>query len=288
MTDLMPVDLQAQVKKAELMAASSLLPDAYRKQPANLLWAMEMAQALDVTLAQAVTGISVINGKPSMSAEMMRALVLRAGHRFTVTTLTDKAATVTVARREWPDDAQQFTFTWEDALHAGLAGSGTYKKHPKAMLLARATSLACRAVFPDVVSGMGYTPDELSPAAHTPSEARVVDTTRLHPQPAPDPKPEPEPVLVADDDGVIIDAELVEEPEPDGLDEFERTDTDAITPAQMKKLHALLRELGVGNRDDGLEMIGNIVGREVESTKTLTKDEASMVIDTLAQMEANQ
>jgi hypothetical protein len=143
------------------LAEASLLPDSYRKQPANIMVAMELAEALQIPLIQAINGVSVIKGKPTMSAELMRALVLRAGHRFKVETATDEGCRVLVARREWPDDVSEFVFTMKDAQRAGLASGDQYKKHPKAMLLARATSQACRAVFPDVIAGVSYTPDEL-------------------------------------------------------------------------------------------------------------------------------
>ena len=277
------VALSDQMKKAEVMAGSSLLPESYRKQPANLLWAMELAEALDVSLAQAITGITVIQGKPTMSAEMMRALVLRAGHRFRVSEMSETSVTVDVARKEWPDDVQRFTFSMADAQHAGLAGSGTYKKHPKAMLLARATSMACRAVFPDVVSGMGYTPDEIG--HDTP--VKRVDTSRLTPRPAVErvePTAETEHRTYADIDeetGEILDAEVLDiEPETEPFDD----EPEMITAAQSRKLFACLKALHIDDRDHGLSMIGDILARPVESTKTLTKAEASMVIDTLDEM----
>lgn len=262
------IALSDQIQKAKLLADSSILPESYRQKPSNLLWAMELADALDVSLAQAITGITVIQGKPTMSAEMMRALVLRAGHRFTVTEMTDKAVAVTVARKEWPDDVQQFTFSMADAQHAGLAGSATYKKHPKAMLLARATSMACRAVFPDVVSGMGYVPDEIG----NDDPVRRVDTARLTPV---DEHP------VDTETGEILDAEVLDvEPETEPFDD----QPEMITAAQSRKLFACLKALHIDDRDHGLSMIADILARPVESTKTLTKDEASMVVSTLDEM----
>ena len=277
------VALSNQIQKAKLLADSSILPESYRRQPSNLLWAMELAEALDVSLAQAITGITVIQGKPTMSAEMMRALVLRAGHRFRVSEMSETSVTVDVARKEWPEDVQQFTFSMTDAQHAGLAGSGTYKKHPKAMLLARATSMACRAVFPDVVSGMGYTPDEIG--HDTP--VKRVDTSRLTPRPAVErvePTAETEHRTYADIDeetGEILDAEVLDvEPETDPLDD----EPEMITAAQSRKLFACLKALHIDDRDHGLSMIGDILARPVESTKTLTKAEASMVVSTLDEM----
>ena len=296
------VALSDQMKKAQVMADSSLLPESYRKQPANLLWAMELADALDVSLAQAITGITVIQGKPTMSAEMMRALVLRAGHRFTVTDMTDQSVTVTVARREWPDDVQQFTFSMADAQHAGLAKSATYQKHPKAMLLARATSMACRAVFPDVVSGMGYTPDEIG---HD-DPARRVDTSRLTPKTTPKvvaervetaPEPTenaPETVLIDAETGEILpesDAESAPDVSSDDSFALEIVDEPAknapetvtetpLTATQSGLITALIKTLGFG-KTEGLAFYSATVGRPITATRDLTRDEADVVIAAL-------
>ena len=279
------IALSDQMKKAEVMAASSLLPESYRKQPANLLWAMEMADALDVSLAQAITGISVIQGKPTMSAEMMRALVLRAGHRFTVTDMSDQAVIVTVARKEWPDDVQQFTFSMADAQHAGLAKSATYQKHPKAMLLARATSMACRAVFPDVVSGMGYTPDEIG---HD-DPVRTVNTARLTPQKAPEVTVEvvesaSEVVEVDTETGEIVSESAPEEDilEAETVDELPEivAENQPLTAAQSGRITALLKQTGFG-KTEGLAFYAATIGHPVKATRELTESEASQIIAAL-------
>jgi phage recombination protein Bet len=61
------------------------------------------------------------------------------------------------------------------------------------------------------------------------------------------------------------------------------------TEPQSKKLAILLRELDMNDRTEALSYIGGIVGRDVDSTKTLTVAEASTVIDHLQKMadEAN-
>ena len=288
------IQLADQIDKAKLLADSSILPDSYKRQPANLLWAMELADALDVSLAQAITGITVIQGKPTMSAEMMRALVLRAGHRFTVSDMTDQAVTVTVARKEWPDDVQQFTFTMADAQHAGLAGSATYKKHPKAMLLARATSMACRAVFPDVVSGMGYTPDEIGHA----ESPRRVDTSRLTPRNAPEVDVER---VENDDLDVITDTEtgeILPDNDPEDaileaetvdelpMDEPEPGTPQPLTATQSGLITALIKTAGFG-KPEGLAFYSATVGRPVKATRDLTTDEAAEVIAALQGLTAD-
>lgn len=156
--------LEAQMTYSKALAASDLLPAAYRGKPANVLVALALGEALGLSPTTALYGINVIQGKPTLSAETMRAVVLGHGHTFDVVAFTAEEAVVRVARRERPGDTSDFSFTSEDAHRAGLTG-GNYDKYPKAMLLARATSQACRAVFPDVLAGVSYTPEELEAPA---------------------------------------------------------------------------------------------------------------------------
>jgi hypothetical protein len=58
-------------------------------------------------------------------------------------------------------------------------------------------------------------------------------------------------------------------------------DTDAVTPGQMRMLHALLNEYGLGDRETALAWIGLQIGREIDTSKALSKDEASRVIGAL-------
>jgi hypothetical protein len=56
---------------------------------------------------------------------------------------------------------------------------------------------------------------------------------------------------------------------------------DGITAQQQKLLHVLLGKTGRSQRDVALVWIAGVIGREIESTKELTKREAGTVIDTL-------
>jgi hypothetical protein len=65
----------------------------------------------------------------------------------------------------------------EDAKMAGLAGKNNWKTYPRAMLMARCTSELCRILFPDVIAGLSYTPEEIVsiegielPQEHIPEE----------------------------------------------------------------------------------------------------------------------
>jgi hypothetical protein len=191
MSDLVRID---PMKQAELLAASTLVPDAFRGKPANVYLALMFGEALGIHAATALSSIVVVKGKPTMSAELMRALVQQHGHRFRIESSTATEAVVICARKEWPEDTSTFTFTMEDAQLAGLAGSDTYKKHPKSMLLARVTTMACRAMFADVIAGISYTPDELEPTIAqkvqpadvwvTPAPAPAIEMEQQEPIPA--------------------------------------------------------------------------------------------------------
>lgn len=183
-------DLKVRLYYAEQLAKASMLPDHLRDKPANVLLVLELGRSLGIEPITALSSISVVKGRPTMSAELMRALIQRAGHRFRIRISTATHCHIEAARREYPDDTSDFTYSLEDAQLAGLAGSETYKKHPKAMLLARCTTMTARAVFADVIAGISYTPDELDEPV---APARVYTST----------DPAVEPIDVTD--AVIVD-----------------------------------------------------------------------------------
>ena len=59
----------------------------------------------------------------------------------------------------------------------------------------------------------------------------------------------------------------------------------AITTAQSKKMYGLLRDKGKDDKDLALVYIAGVVGHEVGSTKDLTVEEASPVIDALDKLD---
>lgn len=65
---------------------------------------------------------------------------------------------------------------------------------------------------------------------------------------------------------------LPDAPEPAG---------DGITDAQQRKLHAALRDADLTDRDAALAFISQEIGREITSTKELSRREASVAIDSL-------
>ena len=108
---------------------------------------------------EAVSGIALIQGKPTISADLLATLVKR--HPRYDYRVIDHSETV--CRIEFSQDGEVngvSEFTTEDAQKAGLTGP-TWKKYTKALLFARALTQGTRWYCPDVTSSAAYTPEEL-------------------------------------------------------------------------------------------------------------------------------
>jgi hypothetical protein len=151
-----------QLALARELASSQLLPRQYQKNPANLLYAIQYAEAIAVHPIAAVTGIHVIEGKPTASAQLIGGLVRRAGHvlrvRFDRASMT---ASATIIRADDPDFAFESVWTMDRARSANLANKAVWKQYPDAMLKARAITEVARDACPEALFGIIYTPEEL-------------------------------------------------------------------------------------------------------------------------------
>ncbi|MEU8682957.1 hypothetical protein [Streptomyces sp. NPDC048611] len=160
-TPALASNLRDMVRYAEELANAQLLPGQYRRQPANVLYAMEYGRTLGITPIAAITGIHVVEGKPTASAALISGLVRRAGHKLRVRG-NDKEAWAQIIRSDDPDyDGYQVTWTMDRARQAGLANKSVWKQYPAAMLKARAITEVARDACEEVLFGLHYTPEEL-------------------------------------------------------------------------------------------------------------------------------
>lgn len=150
-------------EELKFIVNSELVPKAYRGKPADMFACVLLGRQLGIGDMHALRSIYVVDGKASISAELMVALARQRGHSITATYAEDRV-TVTGTRG---DTGDEITVTWTKSMaeRAGLAGKDVWKKYPEAMLWARAVSQLSRMLFPDVLAGVSYTPDEaeLSP-----------------------------------------------------------------------------------------------------------------------------
>jgi hypothetical protein len=166
---LSPRNLAEAMEFAKIIAQSDMVPKDYVNKPGNVLVAVQTGAELGLKPMQSLQGISVINGRPSIWGDAMRALVI--SHPEFEDLHEDKQdthCTVTLKRRG--RSAVVTTFTMEDAKKAGLAGkSGPWQTAPKRMLQMRAFAFAARDLFADALKGIKST-EELR---DYPAEERV-------------------------------------------------------------------------------------------------------------------
>jgi hypothetical protein len=226
----------------------------------------------------------VIDGKPSASADLIASLVRRAGHKLRVSG-DDTHAVAQIIRADDPDFTYEARWDLDKARQAGLLGKGTWKNYPAALLRSRAITEVARMGASDALYGVIYTPEELgvqvdddgAPVAEVAVLPERSGVSRLRAAVTPV-EPAPAAVVVGSEP---VEAEVVpDEPAP-AASAAPAVNGQAVSRPQLGMLHALLADNGIDDRDAGLAYIASVLGRDVASSKDLSKREASQVIDAL-------
>jgi hypothetical protein len=146
-------------EQAAIYVKSGLLPKAI-DTPEKAILIMLKGRELGIPPLQALSGIYVVDGKPTMGAELMLTQIrkLVAGARIEFAHQDEKSCVIQAARPG--ENLQTFSFTIEDAQKAGVLAKDNWRKYPKTMLRWRAISIMAKSLFSDAVAGC-YTPDEL-------------------------------------------------------------------------------------------------------------------------------
>jgi len=289
------------------IASTDFVPEAMRGKPAMVAAAILYGRELGMEPMTSLRSINVIKGKPSLSSESMRALVLSAGHdiRFVEMTAT---RCIIEGRRKGQDEPTRVTYTMDDAKKAQLAGQSQYSKMPRQMLAARATAELCRLIFADVIGGLIAAEEVEDTEADTPAPTTSMqrkkptkvlpETVEVIEEPVVEAVIE-EPIEPVEDvvEAEVVDAEVVEEPvvlPPGALrlrEAFNETkkpkEARQVSVEQMGRIMATFNEIGIKDRIQRLTISRALAGREtLESAKDLSMSEASAVIDGLEILKA--
>ncbi len=180
-SSLEPTTLAEAMRFADLLAQSSMVPDAFRDKPANVLLAIAWGKEIGLGALQALQNIAVIKGRPTLWGDAALALVRGhpscAGVREGVDGEGDDMHgwCEVVRRGEAP---QRRTFSVADAKKANLwTKSGPWSEYPKRMLQLRARGFAIRDVFPDALRGVVLAEE----AQDEPEAPRFVENTATDP-----------------------------------------------------------------------------------------------------------
>jgi hypothetical protein len=221
---------------------------------ANGTGALIYGAELGLTPMNALTEVFVVHGRPSIYANTMVALLQAAGHEIWTESISDTSCTVH-GRRAGSTHVEPVTFTIADAKRAGyVAKNQKYVTDPQAMLYARAASICCKRVAPEVLKGI-------------PSFEEVQDDPRVQHAEAPPVRQAP-----------VTAAELVAAPTP------------AAEPAgngrdrMLRSILATLDHLGVTGKDAMRRVVAALAGRPIGSAAELTAEELAQVDNALDQM----
>ena len=149
------------------------------RQAAQAAVKVMAGQELGFGPVASMTGIYIVKGRVTLSANLMAAAIKGSVYDYRVREHTAEKCVIDFYGPNVQGDQMEkigtSEFSMGDAQSAGLAGSETYKKFPRNMLFSRALSNGAKWYCPDVFGGGPvYTPDELTHEVTYDAEGAVV------------------------------------------------------------------------------------------------------------------
>jgi hypothetical protein len=174
-------DWDSKMKFADQLVKTGFLPKAV-DTAGKALAIIFAGQEIGIPPMHALRSINVIQGKPSLAAELQLALFKQRGGRSKW--IRSDADVAEIWLRHPNGDEHTETFTMDDAKRASLVKKDGWQFYPKAMLRARAITAGLRAVAPDIIAGI-YDPEELGADVTVDGEIVVPPTKGLEAAPMP-------------------------------------------------------------------------------------------------------
>lgn len=295
------LEADAAYQLAQKLVDTTFCPKQYRSKPAEAAAAMLAGAEVGLSPMASLRSFDDIQGTAAPRALTLRAIAQAHGCEFV--TVSESPDKVVMKGRRRGGEWDTVTWTMERARGLGLQTKDNWRKQPQAMLVARATSELARRIAADAILGIPYSSEELDDDQPAPATKvkRATTPTPAAAEPSladtEDPGPEPDPTPVktvrarsrttpaATEPTSAAAGSTEQEPpvEPDGPPASDPADRPGyITAYQLRMLHAMLGKAGLGkDRDAALAFCSKAGGRVVESSKDLTRIEASRIIDAL-------
>lgn len=193
-----------------LSEARGFVPRDMVGQPHAIAAAILTGQELGIGPMQSLRSVHVIDGRPTIGADLMLALAIRAGVRHQWIESTEQVARLRLTREGF--EPHEHTFSIREAQAARLTGKGNWQKYPAAMLRARCLSAALRAFCPDVLGSGVYVEGEIDDERGQREPDRLPLSSQDPPVDVMDavPEPDPEAPPIAEQVRQCLDAEGLE------------------------------------------------------------------------------
>ena len=270
----------AMQSQAKALVDSGFLPQGVNT-PQKAVAIMMLGRELGIAPWASLTSINVIQGKPTVSPQLMLGLINRSGQlEDMVMESYDGGCKVTMTRKGRTPHGEEFTM--QDAATLGLTTRDNWRKQPATMLKWRAVAACARVVFADVILGL-YTPDEMgadvstddqgnmtvlsvpAPTRQQPqrqvdvSTGEIVEGTVVTTEPAPAPAanvtPFPTPTNADALDAAGLTSANEGKPVPDALKPVLRTEAEKAGYQHVMKTPALKTALNIKNAADFDNMV---------------------------------
>lgn len=281
------IDLLAPAAEvAKTIAPTEFVPRAMRHNVPAVTAAILYGDEVGLGPLASVNEIHVIEGRIFVGAEAQRALVLAAGHEIWPDELGTTRATW-CGRRRGSEQVTRVTWSLDDARRANLVNKPNWRSYPRQMLSARASAELVRAVFADVVHGIGaleeydgHIDGGAERAGETPARPRATRRRRAEVAAAAETRDVQKaplagpmlPPLPGEIDAPDAPAAQTDEPE-------------TLTAGQLRRIQQLMRGRGIGSRTERLTLACEIIGRTISTSKELTPGEADRVISYLEKLD---
>ncbi|MBL7740289.1 MAG: hypothetical protein JNK14_13820 [Chitinophagaceae bacterium] len=153
--EIMKVSATEAIALGKQFHESQMFPDI--KSAAQAIVKIQAGAEIGIPPFAAMSGIHIIQGKPSIGAGLMASSVKASGkYDYRVVQQDEKACSIDFYQGK--DKIGNSTFTAEDAKRAGTKNMDKFAKN---MLFARAMSNGVKWFCPDVFAGPVYVPEEM-------------------------------------------------------------------------------------------------------------------------------
>lgn len=252
----------------KVLASSGYFQDA--RDAAQAIVKVLAGRELGIGPVASMTGIYIVKGRVTLSANLMAAQIKRSGkYSYRVRRMDDTGCEIEFF--EGGESIGVSSFGERDAKLAGLLGGDNWKKFPRNMYFSRAMSNGAKWYCPDVFSGPVYTPDEL---AATPSGYVDATTGEILDEPRkalPEASYEPPPTTLAEierDEALMRKMGPLPRAEHPPANDKQRN----YVAVLQDKLAWTSEQLAVYASEQGIDLVA------------MTKDQASTFIDGLKKL----
>ena len=150
-------------------AESGMFPDV--KTAAQAIVKIQAGQEIGIPPFAAMSGIHIIQGKPTIGAGVMASCV-KGSNKYDYRVVESTEQVCSIDFYQGKEKIGNSTFTIADAKKAGTKN---LDKFPKNMLFARAMSNGVKWYTPDVFSGPVYVPEEMTAPITEDTQAEVIE-----------------------------------------------------------------------------------------------------------------